>query len=228
MPYSFSNNQSFTLAASLAAWSPIYDLSAGVLRSQMRVAPGDPSVVYEWATANDARGTAKGTIDLLAVKALGSFTFSQNPAAGDAVTFGTTAVTFVSTTPVGTQVRIGATLEATLEALLLFLQGSADSQIILCTYSLAATTLLVEFKVTGTAGNAFEIGATSPLVLVSGHTLEQGGDTLVMSAPLADITGFLGTFYFDVRYEAPAVGGLPAIYAVLQRDTLTFNQGITL
>ena len=55
---------------------------------------------------------------------------STNPANLATITLGGTVVTFVTGTPAGNQVKIGASLNATLQALLTFLQASVDSNLV--------------------------------------------------------------------------------------------------
>ncbi|MDP3405049.1 MAG: phage tail tube protein [Brevundimonas sp.] len=113
------------------------------------------------------------------IAAFGSISFSAQPANNATVTIGGTAVTFVTGTPTAGQVKIGATLEATINALLAVLNTSADAGIAAATYGALASGrgIAVFHKTLGTSGNSFTLAAgTSPASAgtVSGATLSGG------------------------------------------------------
>lgn len=86
--------------------------------------------------------------------ATGWIGFISQPQASDTIAIGGTTVTFIATgTPSGNQVLIGSTLGATMNNLLAFLQGSADANLSLCSYTLTGTTINIAAKATGTNGN---------------------------------------------------------------------------
>jgi hypothetical protein len=147
--------------ANVSAWDPLfYDATTGLL-------------------TNAATGAA----------ASGSITFSSQPLDGQTVTIngGTnTVVTFKNSGATGLQVNIGPTLGDTLTALANFLNGSADSNIVLMKYAAdppspggsgqgsGANRLLASVKNVGVAGNAYTLATNVPGATVSGATLSGG------------------------------------------------------
>lgn len=107
-------------------------------------------------------------------RAHGSISFTANPVANDTITLGGTAWTFKSSGATGTQVNIGVSLSATMTALATALNASADTQTALCRYVATANGLVVVYKTTGTAGNAYTLAASSSAAAVSGSTLAGG------------------------------------------------------
>lgn len=105
------------------------------------------------SAASDTQGSA----------AAGSYAFSAQPANNATVTIGGTVVTFVTATPTGAQVKIGADLATTLTSLVQFLNGSADVNLVQASYALGMdnASITVTFKTIGTGGNAFTIAASS-------------------------------------------------------------------
>jgi hypothetical protein len=88
--------------------------------------------------------------------AWGSITFPINPSSGDTITLGGTVVTF------GTDVTIGAGLSITLASLLVFLNASANANIIKCTYSVGSASLSVREKLPNTT--TFTLAASAGTV----------------------------------------------------------------
>lgn len=118
------------------------------------------------------------------VAASGAATFAGQPAANDVLTIFGTAVTFVSGTPTGTQVQIGASLAVTLSNLLTMLLATADTGLVKGTYSLSGSVLSISANQlgnagaqAGTAGNALTLAKTSTNIAVSGATLTGGTGT---------------------------------------------------
>lgn len=122
-------------------------------------------------------GASSSVSFLTAPTATGKITFSANPANTDTITLNGTAITFVTGTPSGSQVQIGASLSATLASLLTFLQASADTQLVKFTYLLnaAKTILYTTAAAAGTGGNALTIAAS--VATPSGGTLAGGSGT---------------------------------------------------
>ena len=109
-------------------------------------------------------------------RATGSIAFSGQPAAGSTITLGGVAWTFVAGAPDPGETQIGADLAATLAALAADLNGSADATVDDCIYAATLTTLSVERKAPGAAGNAFALAAAAASNgTVSGATLRGGG-----------------------------------------------------
>lgn len=108
---------------------------------------------------------------------VGTITFTLNPAPGSSITLGETAVVFVAAAPAGDEVLIGATLGATMVALLQFLDTSADASISACNYALTAPSppafvLDVAYKELGPSGNTFAIATSAAGSTASGPTLQ--------------------------------------------------------
>lgn len=61
MDMSFRQNQTWVLNLTIAAWAPVYPLTACRFHMQMRTAPSDVKVVYSWSS-NPPDGWGKGTI----------------------------------------------------------------------------------------------------------------------------------------------------------------------
>lgn len=131
--------------------------------------------------------------------ATGTATFTTNPANNDTITIGGTLITFVTGSPTGSQVKVGATNLVTLANLLAFLNASADTNIIKCSYSTLGNVLTLTFKLQSTAGNSFTLAKTSTAITISG----------------ADLSG--GAFPSSVGY-ASATGSGTDISVMLQLD----------
>lgn len=129
--------------------------------------------------------------------AAGSITMSAQPSPNDSFTIGGTAITFVASSPVGSQVVIGADQATTYQNLLTFLQQSLDTNISKCSYaSTSATVISVIYNATGTGGNAFTLVKSGSNLAVSGATLSGGTATssvgyLVAPASGTDISALL-------------------------------------
>lgn len=132
------------------------------------------------------------TISSLGTSATGTVTATGNPSAADTLTLGGTVVTFVSSTPTGNQVLIGATSTTTMANLIAFLQGSSDINIAECSYSLSSSELVLTltFLTAGVSGNSFTLSKSSASLSLSGATLSGGG----LSGGFTQITdpNFLG------------------------------------
>jgi hypothetical protein len=111
--------------------------------------------------------------------ASGTILIAALPTPGDTVTIGGTAITFAASVPdvappPGT-VYIGATTAATAQALLAYLEGSTDVNLIKFTYSLNASTVTATAGVSGTGGNALTLATSdSTAFTLSGATLSGG------------------------------------------------------
>lgn len=113
------------------------------------------------------------------VAAKGSVLFTALPANNSILTVNGEDVTFVTGTPTTGQVKVGATIAATVAALVGYLNASADADVDDATYHADAdgTSLLITAKALGTGGNAFTLAkSTSPALAVtlSGATLSGG------------------------------------------------------
>lgn len=107
--------------------------------------------------------------------AAGTISVTAQPSPNDSFTIGGTAVTFVASSPVGSQVAIGATQAITLANLLTFLQQSLDTNISKCSYAQTSSTVIsVIDNTVGTGGNAFTLVKSGTNLAVSGATLSGG------------------------------------------------------
>lgn len=116
-----------------------------------------------------------------AVAATGSIVFTVNPTENDTITLAGTAVTFVASGPTGEQVEIGGDLDATLAALLTFLQASVDANLVKLTYALGGTgneTLRLTAATAGAAGNSLTVASSNGANTRSGATLTGGADAI--------------------------------------------------
>ena len=125
--------------------------------------------------------------------ASGTILIAQLPTAGDTLTIGGTAITFAAAIPdvappPGT-VYIGASTAATAQALLAYLEGSTDVNLIKFTYSLNASTITATAAVPGTGGNALTLATsdatafTLSAATLAGGTANTGNATVsAMSA----------------------------------------------
>lgn len=155
---------------------------------------------------------------LTAPTATGSFTFAVNPTNLDTITLNGTAVTFVTGTPVGNQVLISTVdLAGTLANLLLFLNASADVQLVKFHYFVVGSALYVEAATTGAGGDALTLAKSSVNVTLSAATLLGGTGTDISSmlAMLATSSG---------AYVAPGSALETAVAAVTVFDQ-NYGQG---
>ncbi len=126
-------------------------------------------------------------------KAAGQIAFTGQPAANGTITLNGITWTFVTGTPVGNQTQIGASIDATLTALVTDLNGSADAQISKCTYTANTTDdrLEIEFDAAGLTGNAFTLSASANSgATVSYGTLTGGGHMYEWLSGSDDIPSF--------------------------------------
>lgn len=119
----------------------------------------------------------QGTVASAAgTQATGTITFTAQPAVNDTLTLNGTAITFIAngSTPSGNQVAIGATLDATVTALLAFLRASADTQIVKNTYSASGDVITLTAVLGGTAANSFTLAKSSAGITLSGANMSGG------------------------------------------------------
>lgn len=214
------NNTPFAFYPDVTTWDQVMNLSLGIVRMQMRAAADNVNVLYEWSTANTGAGVG-GVIAIVQGQAAGTISFQQNPANGETITIGTRSITFVNTAPGANQVAIGSSLQATLASLLEFLQTSSDAQLIQCSYEGYGQTIGVSFKAAGVAGNNFALATTAAEASVSSATLTGGGTRLQITAPIADIAGFNGSYVYDCRFEGSFVT------ALMFGGDIVFTEGVT-
>ena len=112
--------------------------------------------------------------------------FAGMPSANDTVTFNGTVVTFVTSGATGNQVNLVAgNVPGTIAALLAFLNGSADTQLVKFTYySDGVSKLYVEAAASGAGGDSLTLAKNGTNLSVSAATLS-GGTATDVSALLA-------------------------------------------
>lgn len=140
----------------------------------------------------------------------GNIMFAANPLNNATITLNGTVVTFVSGTPSGNQVKIGADLATTLASLLAFLTASVDTQLVKFKYLIDATHLYLYAAVTGSGGDALTIAAS--LATPSGATLA-GGTGTDISGMLAMLSSSSGS------YIANGIGAETALAAATLFDS---------
>ena len=151
---------------------------------QTALAALDAGTTSIWGSVNQrfdivspTTGTTSSVSYAAAPTAIGNAVFSGQPTASDTLTIGGTAVTFVSGTPTGNQVKIGTDLPTTLASLATLLNGSADTNLVKASYSVVGSTLYIVYKTTGVGGNSFTLAKSSTAISVSGATLAGGSGT---------------------------------------------------
>jgi hypothetical protein len=159
---------------------------------------------------------ATSTLSFLSTsKAIGSLNFGGQPANLDTVTINGTVVTFVNALTTGNQILIGTTLAATIANAVTFLNGSADVNLSLMTYTGTASKVYIVAKATGTTGNAYTLAKTSVNVTVSGATMSGGSNSTDVSALL------LGRSTDSGAYVAQGMAAESAVNAVTAMDSLS-------
>ena len=147
--------------------------------------------------------------------AVGSAAFSGQPTAADTLTIAGTAITFVSTTPTGNQVQIGASLTATLTSLAALINGSVDVNLVKVSASVSGSSLYLVSKATGTAGNTYTLAKISTVITVSAATMAGGSAGTDISTTLGGTSSTTSGVYAVAGIAAEsALSGLQAIEGV--------------
>lgn len=123
------------------------------------------------------------------IDATGSFTLSAgNASSANTLTLGGTAITFVTSGASGNQVNIGGTNLITIASLLSFLQGSADSNLVKCTYAaLGNNGVTLTSVLPGIIGNSFTLAKSAANITLSGANLTGGAQA---ASNVIDLRGF--------------------------------------
>jgi len=208
-------NGTFVQTFVLDAWADLYDFSLGHWHAMLRKQVESAIAHYEWSTEN-------GKIEYDETLAHGEITFVSNPVLGTSVTIGSTVVEFGASDGV----PIGVNLAATLTNLLTYLNNSDDADIVRCTYTVIAGTILkLTYFTAGSLGNAFPIDTDVAGADTSGDTLTGGGGTLTLRAPVEDIETFFGDYFYDVRFQVPDTNG--EVLVPIVGGVITFEKGVT-
>ena len=186
------NNESFVFRHEITAWSQLYPLELCEFKSQMRQTVGNPLVQYEWSFQNN-------NLTIFLQPATGTLSFAVNPTAGNAVTIGTTFVTFVASGATGNQVNIGGNVGTTVTNFMAFVNASTDAAIASCDYSQNGTLVTITYGHPGALGNSLPIASNSANIVASGETLSGGVAIVEMTASRESANRFDATTYYDFK-----------------------------
>lgn len=131
------------------------------------------------------------------VEASGTITFSAAPTAADTVTINGVLITFVSSSPTGNQVLIGATGATSATNLNTFLQASVNAGLTVLNYAVAGSVVTVASNSVGVAGDSITLSKSSTALTLSGATLLGGVNASSVSYATSpgsgqDISALLG------------------------------------
>lgn len=169
------------------------------------------SIYQNFQITSSTIGVGSSVSFLEAPTAVGAISFTVNPSNNDTITLNGTAITFVTGTAVGSQVKILGSLALTLASLQSFLAASTDVQLVKFVTWIDPTNAKLELKAAtaGTGGNSLTIAASA--ATPSGGTLAGGSGT--------DISGMLGmTSTFSGAYVADGINSETAAAAVALFD----------
>ena len=197
-------------------------LQTRLLAATPVAAPVGTTVVWNaidsnFKLTNGTTGATSTLSFLTSPHSVGFATFAAQPANNDTITLNGTTITFVAAAPVGSQVQIGASLTATLAALLAFCQASADAQLVKFTYSVVGSGFYVTAVVGGAAGDVLTLAKVSANITLSGATLS-GGTGVDISTQLGMASTSSGA------YVSQGIVAESALSAVQILDNLYSNQ----
>lgn len=137
--------------------------------------------------------------------ATGSMAFGSNPTNGQTIILDGVTWTFVTAGASGNETNLGGGLPATLTQLQLDLTASANANIALANYSVTASALDIAYKVVGSVGNTYSLGAGTAAPTLSGPTLAGGTNASAVPTATLDIGPTSGTYpgvnaYFQQRH----------------------------
>lgn len=194
----------------VASWGPVNALIPATQQADAALSMGPPvnrthDIVSHISAATQVGGAigflcvrvtdgtdtaAQATITAAGVPATGTITFAVQPLANATVTLNGVAITFVSSGATGNQVNIGANLQATLTALVNFINATAAFNVNFIAVGTQGTILNLTAVVGGTAGNALTIAAS--VATPSGATLSGGAAGGTGITLTGKYTGILG------------------------------------
>jgi hypothetical protein len=105
----------------------------------------------------------------------GNIQFYGNPSNGNTVIIGVNTITFVTGTPSGLQVRIGATQQITLANLVAFINANSSTLLVTATTNSVPNIVNLIATAQGVSGNLITLAVSSTVLRVSSPTLTQGG-----------------------------------------------------
>jgi hypothetical protein len=162
------------------------------------------------------------------VPASGTITFSAAPSANDTVTVNGVAITFVASSPTGSQVLIGSSASTTATNLNTFLLASTNASLTVMNYSVSAGVVTCTSKLVGTAGNAYTLAKSSTAITVSASTLAGGtapSSVSYATSPASgqDISTLLGLTSAVALPLVPGYAAESALQSVVALDALDPN-----
>lgn len=140
----------------------------------------------------DGTDVAATIVASVGVQATGTITFTGQPTAAQVIVLNGTSISFVASGATGNQVNIAGTIAATLAALMVFLQGSLDVQLVKFTYSLTGLVLTLTAVTPGVGGNSLTTTTTVTGATASGATLAGGVAAATMITFTSKYTGSAG------------------------------------
>lgn len=158
------------------------------------------------------------------VQATGTITFADNPTADDTITINGVAFTFVAAGATGNQINIAGTLPLTLDNVIAILNGSAEADVALATYTEdGVNELTITYDAFSIAGNDFTLAASADTV--SGATLTGGRNSGASGEALYVIANVNCHVRFDGEDATASDALLPAyvpmVFAVNVGDKLS-------
>lgn len=160
-----SSNENI-IAAAIAAYISNVLIGGTIVVTQL--------IVVAYVPTSSAVGTFNLESIELAQNASGTITFGSNPSNSDTVTVNGLAVTFVTGTPTGNQVKIQSTAALTAAALQAFLAASSSADLTVASYSVATDVVTVTYNTPGPTGDTFTLTKSSSAISLSGATLAGG------------------------------------------------------
>ena len=172
---------------------------AGIIQTALASAEASSTVVWdaEFERFEFTSGTT-GVNSLFSFlstsRGVGHATISTNPSNGDTLTIQGTAIEFVTSGATGNEVNIGVDTAHTMANLLAFLGTTADSNLVLMTYSAISNVLYIVSKATGTTGNSYTLASNSADIVVSAGTLAGGSNGTDISGQLGGLSTSSGAY----------------------------------
>lgn len=105
----------------------------------------------------------------------GDIQFYGNPANGDTFIIGINTITFVSASPTGLQVLLGANQQITLANLVARINANSSTLLVSASTNSIPNKVSLKAITTGAGGNAITLAVNSTVLRVSGPNLSQGG-----------------------------------------------------
>lgn len=139
---------------------------------------GNPVVIGDsfssFIITNGGRNYAPADTITIGKRAIGTYTFTGNPTAGQTIVLNGVTWSFVTTTPVGNQTLIHTTVADTVRALVENLNTSVVANLAVATYTFSGLVVTIKYDAIGTSGNAYTLAAGTYAGTVSGATLTGG------------------------------------------------------